>query len=543
MGQCQLLDERGCCTTRREPAEHMERILCIDGTIKERSYSHVHFQDVEQANPPNSVQISEKRYAPLEPSTNTNVPQIFIEQPSNHLPTAQTTNPSRTYLQPSDKLVHDGGSLQARFDLDIVSEPPFSSNESGIEEAVVSTQSTGGKEQRTKKFKRIFCPHFISKGIMGQCQLLDERGCCTTRREPAEHMERILCIDGTIKERSYSHVHFQDVEQANPPNSVQISEKRYAPLEPSTNTNVPQIFIEQPSNHLPTAQTTNPSRTYLQPSDKLVHDGGSLQARFDLDIVSEPPFSSNESGIETLSEEDETFCLVRNFYGISDMNLEGLKRAGSTTICPETLEPLYQNMDSISMCYPLSSVQPNISLFCVFDGHGGMECSRKLSEIFPVVFEQVLGTTSLSCNLSHVFLQSYVLADKKISSLLFQGSMATTVAVWRLPGSNDRYLQVANLGNSMAYLLNDGACIPLTVSHEIIIPFDSDLATGGTKDVVLDETSKDKKGTALRAFGDFGSKSSSVTLSGPHISEPILVTSTVETLILASDGVCFCYGM
>eukprot|EP01126_Amoeba_proteus_P040232 TRINITY_DN4282_c0_g2_i11.p1 TRINITY_DN4282_c0_g2~~TRINITY_DN4282_c0_g2_i11.p1 ORF type:complete len:226 (-),score=38.08 TRINITY_DN4282_c0_g2_i11:107-784(-) len=191
------------------------------------------------------------------------------------------------------------------------------------------------------------------------------------------------------------------------------------------------------------------------------------------------------------------------------------------------------------MCYPLSEEQQYVSLFCVFDGYGGKRCSQYLGEIFPVVFEQVFleFCGKNKSDLKELFVRAFQVTERKIvEQFINEGSTATMAVVWR-PTKQERYLQVSNVGDSSAYLLNAGICTPITVEHKLGNPSESERIR------LLDEKSTNSKSfedvpPVTRAFGDLQHKSLSRLglICEPHVSLPILITSDVKTLIMATNG-------
>jgi len=74
-------------------------------------------------------------------------------------------------------------------------------------------------------------------------------------------------------------------------------------------------------------------------------------------------------------------------------------------------------------------------LLCVFDGHGGDECARRLTTLFPQLFLSKLKAfdfkQSTPINLRQVFIDTYREADQKLIEFDFLGSTATTSFIWQ----------------------------------------------------------------------------------------------------------------
>jgi serine/threonine protein phosphatase PrpC len=130
-------------------------------------------------------------------------------------------------------------------------------------------------------------------------------------------------------------------------------------------------------------------------------------------------------------------------------------------------------------------------------------------------------------------------------------STSTTAVVWTQNNRNI-YLQVANLGDSTAYLLNGQECVQLTVDHNPTQQSERDRiqAMGVTLGehqtrywipLYRSDVSRVEGGLSVsRAFGDFECKVGHTTglIGTPEISDAVLIANKTSRLIIASDGVC-----
>eukprot|EP01126_Amoeba_proteus_P029445 TRINITY_DN2904_c0_g1_i16.p1 TRINITY_DN2904_c0_g1~~TRINITY_DN2904_c0_g1_i16.p1 ORF type:complete len:535 (-),score=137.98 TRINITY_DN2904_c0_g1_i16:106-1632(-) len=253
--------------------------------------------------------------------------------------------------------------------------------------------------------------------------------------------------------------------------------------------------------------------------------------------------SSSDSGSDSSDEYEDDVCLVNNYCGFTETNLAGLQRAGKTSVVSKGQRAVYQNEDNLSLCYPISEKQIYLSLFSVFDGHGGKDCAAQASEIFPSVFEQKYVEKGRNrTDLRETFLEAYEATDLSLKEFQFEGCTATTAAVWTLPGtassSTTRYLQVANIGDSSAFLLDGGKCVKLTVDHKLTLSSERERIIASGVQLNPKQTRLEGGLAVCRAFGDFECKVGNVTgmISVPDVTDPVVITENTTTLILATDG-------
>jgi hypothetical protein len=100
--------------------------------------------------------------------------------------------------------------------------------------------------------------------------------------------------------------------------------------------------------------------------------------------------------------------------------------------------------------YPSDSSLSTMSLFCVFDGHGGVECAAKAKKLFTDVFQNQMSKIGLSDDCREILFKTFVEVDLQLIEFEYMGSTGTAVFVWENNGK--RFLQAANVGDSTAFL-------------------------------------------------------------------------------------------
>lgn len=124
-----------------------------------------------------------------------------------------------------------------------------------------------------------------------------------------------------------------------------------------------------------------------------------------------------------------------------------------------------------------------MAMFCVFDGHAGKDCSNKLTRLFPKIFIakwKTLAPTNPT-DLTDLWNDVYKTVDDGLREFEYQGyvtffrrktwlifswrSTSTTAFIWKSNGR--RYLQCANLGDSLGFLCRAGQALELTQEHKV----------------------------------------------------------------------------
>lgn len=160
------------------------------------------------------------------------------------------------------------------------------------------------------------------------------------------------------------------------------------------------------------------------------------------------------------------------------------------------------------------------TFFGVCDGHGGIEASEKVANLFPVAMER-------GCEMKDAFARMDAEVCTMTGRPAFVGTTLTAVEVRR--GS---YLKVAHVGDSRAMLIDSrGREITLTRDHSPTRPDETkriELAGGGVLNGRVNGVL-----AVSRAIGDTALKS--VVISEPEELEYALGKDD-QLLVLASDG-------
>eukprot|EP01087_Luapelamoeba_hula_P010432 TRINITY_DN2768_c0_g1_i1.p1 TRINITY_DN2768_c0_g1~~TRINITY_DN2768_c0_g1_i1.p1 ORF type:complete len:212 (-),score=18.24 TRINITY_DN2768_c0_g1_i1:114-749(-) len=129
---------------------------------------------------------------------------------------------------------------------------------------------------------------------------------------------------------------------------------------------------------------------------------------------------------------------------------------------------------------------------------------------------------------------AFLRTDEGLREYQYEGCTGTAVWIWR--NGDDRYLQVANVGDSHAFLYRDGEVIPLTAEHKL-----SNLAERGriiSAGIFLTEGQTRVGGIGVtRVLGDHFNKDINTGMLGaPYSSDCYLLTPRDTQVVLASDG-------
>ena len=169
----------------------------------------------------------------------------------------------------------------------------------------------------------------------------------------------------------------------------------------------------------------------------------------------------------------------------------------------------------------------NRNLFCIFDGHGGIESAQICADNFPKFFQKFLKENPI--NIEYCFKMTYKKVDEKTQAknIIESGNTATTVYI------DDNMLYCANVGDSKCVLVKKESIDKL--SYDDKITDEEELkrikSEGGQ---IIDE----RLGGILaisRSFGDNDLKKCGLT-STPHFAKRVL-TEKDRFCIVASDGV------
>jgi len=231
--------------------------------------------------------------------------------------------------------------------------------------------------------------------------------------------------------------------------------------------------------------------------------------------------------------------VIQSYSVVFDLNKSGMRRGRKGP-----------QMEDFHFCelFP----QKDIGLFCVFDGHAGMGCSKTLSTLFSTIFlkyweklnpghpsemskAMVVDTgVEKSSMMSSFWREVYKEADDNLIKFEYEGSTATTLLVWHI--NNKRYLQCANIGDSSAFICINGDAVAISLDHSLKLK--SERIRVKDMGITLDPNQQRLNGISVtRAFGDhFVKEMCSGIISQPYTSELYELGPQHTRVIVASDG-------
>ena len=172
---------------------------------------------------------------------------------------------------------------------------------------------------------------------------------------------------------------------------------------------------------------------------------------------------------------------------------------------------------------------PNSSLFCLFDGHGGDQVSKFLQQNFFQYFKEMLPFNNVRDNLVSLFNN----VDSKIKEKDFFNVGATACIIYITKENGQRCLYSANIGDTRSVLISSSEYRRLSYDHRASDPNENERITkeggfvfGGRVYGIL---------MLSRAFGDWELKLYGVS-NVPHITRTNITNNDLY-VVVASDGV------
>eukprot|EP00027_Filamoeba_sp_ATCC50430_P000785 CAMPEP_0168550678 /NCGR_PEP_ID=MMETSP0413-20121227/5770_1 /TAXON_ID=136452 /ORGANISM="Filamoeba nolandi, Strain NC-AS-23-1" /LENGTH=483 /DNA_ID=CAMNT_0008581159 /DNA_START=234 /DNA_END=1685 /DNA_ORIENTATION=+ len=233
---------------------------------------------------------------------------------------------------------------------------------------------------------------------------------------------------------------------------------------------------------------------------------------------------------------DLTHAVIKDFAVKADINKAGLHRAKKDVATDASGTKKKFHMEDEHFCICPFNNSYEFALFGVLDGHVGQAAVKCAREILPEIFAQELSrvdiTTLKDC--TQIFCNTFKQVDKDMIHFEYEGCTATVAFFWTTNGS--RFLQVANVGDSLAYISRNGEGICLTADHKVSTPEErTRLAKLG---IEINEGQTRLNGMAIcRSLGDHFLKTTSPAFTAdPHVSPVYTLTEADSSVILASDG-------
>ena len=172
----------------------------------------------------------------------------------------------------------------------------------------------------------------------------------------------------------------------------------------------------------------------------------------------------------------------------------------------------------------------NLSIFAVFDGHGGEEVAKFLKENYSQNLEKTI-KSNLTSGLTDILRNSIKNIDKdieKIENSKNCGSTGTFVLV------NNINIYCANVGDSKCFYINDNEAIQLTEDHNC--KNEKEVEMLRKKGVSIFRQRVYGSLSLTRSFGDMEYKVDGITAE-PFIKKIFVDKHKVKYIVIASDGI------
>ena len=172
----------------------------------------------------------------------------------------------------------------------------------------------------------------------------------------------------------------------------------------------------------------------------------------------------------------------------------------------------------------------NLSLFAVFDGHGGAQIAEFLKNNFSEHLLKTI-TSDYTLRFTEILKNAIITIDKNIENLENSqkcGSTGTFIIV------NNNNIYCANIGDSKCFYINDKEAIQLTEDHNC--KNDKEVELLKSKGVMIFRQRVFGSLFLTRSFGDMEFKKEGLTAI-PFITKINSDKSNVKYVIIASDGI------
>ena len=168
-------------------------------------------------------------------------------------------------------------------------------------------------------------------------------------------------------------------------------------------------------------------------------------------------------------------------------------------------------------------------LFCLFDGHGGVDVSQFLQENFHKYFKEMLPMSNPQENFKELFSK----IDNKIKDLNLLNIGSTACIVYITIENGKKVLYSANIGDTRSLLISSNDYKRLSYDHRATDTNEYNRIVQGGGIVFAGRV----YGTLMlsRAFGDWELKSYGV-ISEPHVTK-ININENDKYVVIACDGI------
>ncbi|EGG13290.1 ABC transporter G family protein [Cavenderia fasciculata] len=241
---------------------------------------------------------------------------------------------------------------------------------------------------------------------------------------------------------------------------------------------------------------------------------------------------------------------IKEFSVKESENKAGLRRAKKK---PLSGMPGQNMMEDVSFASHPFNDNPEMALFGVFDGHAGREAADQACTLLPLQVTKYIEQQKIenpqydpesSTDMSDMLNAAFASVDdlmKQDEDMQYVGCTATVAFIWSPTNSSSngeecKYLQVANVGDSSAYLCRNGKAVAMTFDHKANDPLEKKrMIDSGIP--VSDNQTRINGIAVSRSLGNHFIKDQNIGMIGiPHLSQPIKLLPTDSFLIIASDG-------
>ena len=172
----------------------------------------------------------------------------------------------------------------------------------------------------------------------------------------------------------------------------------------------------------------------------------------------------------------------------------------------------------------------NLSLFCIFDGHGGDFVAKYLKENFASNLQDSI-KINYSLNFHGILKSAFESMDKNLEKFEITqncGSTATIVVI------DNNTIYCANVGDSKCFYIDKNNAVQITEDHNCSNEKEKEELK--KKGVIIFQNRIFGSLSLTRAFGDFEFKKEGIT-SIPYIKKIYLDKSDIKYIVIASDGI------
>eukprot|EP01087_Luapelamoeba_hula_P000686 TRINITY_DN1050_c0_g2_i1.p1 TRINITY_DN1050_c0_g2~~TRINITY_DN1050_c0_g2_i1.p1 ORF type:complete len:804 (-),score=142.72 TRINITY_DN1050_c0_g2_i1:58-2469(-) len=251
----------------------------------------------------------------------------------------------------------------------------------------------------------------------------------------------------------------------------------------------------------------------------------SLNGDGESDATTEEGEATEEDDGSEITYPRKEGVLIQDFGCVEDMNKAGIIKAKKEVV---------QQEDTHCEHYPFAD-NPHVAVFCVFDGHGGKECSTAAIRLVPTELAKWLKHHELKKDASNLLHVTFMTVDEIMRVYEYEGCTATVVLVWSFKGKT--YVQAANVGDSFAFLSQGTKTIDLSQEHKLTKKYEQ--TRFDNLGIAFNEgQTRISGGIAItRALGDHYAKdNNSGMIAAPYISPAVKISGKQTHLIVASDG-------